>query len=157
MVQRSPSSQDRSWYQQACQRLPAAGSTQTKRYSACVAGWRCRSACHAASYPLPPVDERLFGELSYDVVAGEDTLVDVARRNRLGYDEVTLANPDVDHWLPKPGTRVVLPTRFILPWGEREGIVVNLAEYRLYYFPKPQRGAPRSRPRGHRRRRSSVR
>ena len=100
-------------------------------------------ACGAASYPLPPPNERLFGELSYDVVAGEDALIDIARRNRLGYDEVTLANPDVDRWLPPPDTRVVLPTRFILPWGEREGIVVNLAEYRLYYFPKPERRAPR--------------
>jgi L,D-transpeptidase ErfK/SrfK len=100
------------------------------------------AVCGAASYPLPPASERLFGELSHDVVAGEDTLIDIARRNRLGYDEITLANPDVDHWLPKPGTHIVLPTRFILPWGEREGIVVNLAEYRLYYFPPPRRGAP---------------
>lgn len=101
------------------------------------------AVCGAASYPLPPPSERLFGELSYDVVAGEDTLVDIARRNRLGYDEVTFANPGVDHWLPKPGTRIVLPTRFILPWGAREGIVVNLAEYRLYYFPPAQRRQPR--------------
>jgi L,D-transpeptidase ErfK/SrfK len=117
---------------------PAARAARGLALAAGVAA----AACGAASFPLPPANERLFGELSHDVIAGEDTLVDVARRNRMGYDEVALANPDVDHWLPPPDTKVVLPTRFILPWGEREGIVVNLAEYRLYYFPKPQRGTP---------------
>jgi L,D-transpeptidase ErfK/SrfK len=121
---------------------PAARAAGRARCLALLCGVAA-GACGAASYPLPPDHERLFGELSYDVVAGEDTLIDIARRNRLGYDEVTLANPAVDHWLPAPETKVVLPTRFILPWGEREGIVVNLAEYRLYYFPKPERRAPR--------------
>lgn len=78
------------------------------------------------------------------MVVAEDTLVDIARRNRLGYEEMVLANPRLDRWLPAAGTEVVLPTRFILPWGEREGIVINLAEYRLYYFPKPVRGQPRT-------------
>ena len=100
-------------------------------------------AAQAATYVLPPVNERLFGEVTRDVVVEEDTLVDVARRNRVGYEELTLANPRIDRWLPQPQTPVVLPTRFILPWGEREGIVVNLAENRLYYFPSPRRGAQR--------------
>ncbi|KAF1065976.1 MAG: putative L,D-transpeptidase YbiS [Pseudomonas citronellolis] len=46
------------------------------------------------------------------------------------------ANPGVDAWLPGAGTEIIIPTRFILPPGPREGIVINLAEYRLYYFPK---------------------
>jgi L,D-transpeptidase ErfK/SrfK len=46
------------------------------------------------------------------------------------------ANPGVDPWLPGAGTEIILPTRYILPPGPREGIVINLAEYRLYYFPK---------------------
>ncbi|MCY1418286.1 L,D-transpeptidase catalytic domain [compost metagenome] len=48
------------------------------------------------------------------------------------------ANPGVDAWLPGAGTEIVLPTRFILPPGPREGIVINLAEYRMYYYPKGQ-------------------
>lgn len=119
----------------------AAPAARLGRWLALLAG-AAFGVCRAASFPLPPANERLFGELSYDVVAGEDTLIDVARRNRLGYDEVTIANPAVDHWLPKPDTRIVLPTRYILPWGAREGIVVNLAEYRLYYFPRARRGTP---------------
>jgi len=46
------------------------------------------------------------------------------------------ANPGVDAWLPGAGTEIVLPTRFILPPGPREGIVINIAEYRMYYYPK---------------------
>lgn len=101
-------------------------------------------AAGAASYPLPPPNESLIGELGHAVTAEADTLVDVARRHRLGYEELVLANPSVDRWLPGEGTPVVLPTRFILPDAPREGIVVNLAEFRLYYFPKPAKpGAAR--------------
>ena len=95
-------------------------------------------AAFGAVYPLPPPGEHLIGELGSYVTVEADTLVDVARRTRLGYEEITLANPAVDRWLPGEGTSVVLPTRFILPRGKREGIVVNIAEYRLYYFPAPK-------------------
>jgi L,D-transpeptidase ErfK/SrfK len=52
------------------------------------------------------------------------------------------ANPDVNVWVPGAGTEVVLPTRFVLPPGPRRGIVLNLAEYRLYYYPQPAEGEP---------------
>jgi hypothetical protein len=66
----------------------------------------------------------------------EDTFADLGTTYDLGYTEMVAANPGVDAWLPGAGTEIVLPTRFILPPGPREGIVINLAEYRLYYFPK---------------------
>jgi L,D-transpeptidase ErfK/SrfK len=66
----------------------------------------------------------------------QDTLFDIARRHGLGYEEIVRANPGVDIWMPGEGTRVLLPKRRILPPGSREGIVVNLPEHRLYYFPK---------------------
>jgi L,D-transpeptidase ErfK/SrfK len=66
-----------------------------------------------------------------------DTLFDIARRYGLGYEEIMRANPGVDIWMPGEGTRVLLPKRRILPPGSREGIVVNLPERRLYFFPKP--------------------
>jgi L,D-transpeptidase ErfK/SrfK len=71
-----------------------------------------------------------------------DTLFDIARRYGLGYEEIVRANPGVDIWLPGEGTRVLLPERRILPPGSREGIVVNLPEHRLYYFPKPAKNEP---------------
>jgi L,D-transpeptidase ErfK/SrfK len=52
------------------------------------------------------------------------------------------ANPEVDTWLPGEGTEVVLPTRYVLPAGKRRGLILNLAEYRLYYFPEPQADEP---------------
>jgi L,D-transpeptidase ErfK/SrfK len=108
-----------------------------------LAIWNGTGAAGAATYPLPPPGESLVGELGSYVTVEEDTLVDVARRTRLGYEELTLANPAVDRWLPGEGTSVVLPTRYILPRGPREGIVVNIAEYRLYWFPPARRGEPR--------------
>jgi lipoprotein-anchoring transpeptidase ErfK/SrfK len=66
-----------------------------------------------------------------------DTLPDIARRYSLGYEEIVHANPGVDVWLPGEGTPIVLPGRRVLPRGIRDGVVVNLAEHRLYYFPKP--------------------
>src|SRR5256885_3521120 len=50
------------------------------------------------------------------------------------------ANPGVDVWLPGAGPRLVLPGRRILPAGPRAGLVVNLPEHRLYYYPKPRKG-----------------
>src|SRR3954452_7520306 len=69
-----------------------------------------------------------------------DTLLDIARRYSLGYEEIIRANPGVDMWLPGEGTDILLPGRRILPPGPREGIVVNLPEHRIYYFPKPRKG-----------------
>ncbi len=70
----------------------------------------------------------------------EDTLVDIARRNDLGFDEIVIANTGVDAWLPGTDTPVRLPQRYLLPEGPREGIVINVAEMRLYYFPKVKKG-----------------
>jgi len=64
----------------------------------------------------------------------EDTLLDLARDNGLGYVEIIAANPGVDPWVPGAGTQVLLPTGHILPDAERKGLVINLAEHRLYYF-----------------------
>ncbi len=82
-----------------------------------------------------PEDSDVVGELRWVEARHEDTLHSLAREHGLGIRELQAANPDVDVWLPGEGTRVLLPTRFVLPPGPREGIVVNLAEYRLYYFP----------------------
>ena len=93
----------------------------------------------AATFPLPPPNDSVVGDVGFDVTREDDTLIDVARRHHLGYEELILANPAVDHWLPPAGTTVTLPTRYILPPGPREGIVVNIAEFRLYYYPKPKK------------------
>jgi L,D-transpeptidase ErfK/SrfK len=100
------------------------------------------TAVRAEVYELPPEGNDLIGSLSSVVARADDTLIDIARRHGLGYEDIVRANPGVDTWLPGEGTTVVLPTRFVLPPGPRSGIVLNLAEYRMYYFPQPKAGEP---------------
>jgi L,D-transpeptidase ErfK/SrfK len=64
----------------------------------------------------------------------EDTLLDLARRFSLGYVEIVAANPGTDPWIPGEGTDVVLPTVHLVPKAGHEGIVINLADMRLYFF-----------------------
>ncbi|CEG60754.1 L,D-transpeptidase family protein [Legionella micdadei] len=65
-----------------------------------------------------------------------ETLSDVAIRYDIGYYEMVRANPRVDPVRPlSPDVRLIIPSQFILPPGPREGLVINLAEYRLYYYP----------------------
>ncbi len=71
-----------------------------------------------------------------------DTLSDLARAYGLGYDELAVANPGVDPWLPGDQTPVLLPTQFVLPNAPREGIVLNIASRRLFYFPQMPEGQP---------------
>ena len=92
----------------------------------------------ALEFPLPPPGDDIVGQVQTVTAKYVDTFADLGETYDLGYLEMIAANPGVDAWLPKPGTQIVLPTRFILPPGPREGIVINLAEYRLYYYPKGQ-------------------
>jgi len=97
-------------------------------------------SARATVYELPDSGAALFGSVEHIVTAYEDTLIDLGRRYSLGYEEIRRVNPDVDPWLPGEGTAVLLPGQRILPSGPREGIVVNLPEHRLYYFPKAKKG-----------------
>jgi L,D-transpeptidase ErfK/SrfK len=99
-------------------------------------------ALRAEIYELPPEGYDVVGAIATVTARQEDTLVDIARRHGLGYHDIVRANPGVNIWLPGEGTEVVLPTRFVLPPGPRRGIVLNLPEYRLYYYPEPVDGEP---------------
>ena len=88
----------------------------------------------ATRFVLPGLEGDMIGEMRSATVAEGQTLLDIARDNDLGYQEIVRANPELDPWLPPVGAKVVLPTRYILPSATRTGIVVNLAEMRLYYF-----------------------
>jgi L,D-transpeptidase ErfK/SrfK len=96
------------------------------------------SPAGASLYPLPTDGSSVVGEDSNVTTIYEDTLPDIAHRYSLGYYEIIRANPGVDVWLPGAGKQLTLPGRHILPAVPHEGIVVNLPEHRLYYFPKPQ-------------------
>lgn len=94
------------------------------------------SAPHATatSFALAP-DQKLVGAPAVYVTREDDTLGDVARSNDLGYGQLAVVNEGVDPWFPGRGHRVTLPGLYLVPEGARTGIVVNLAEQRLYYFP----------------------
>lgn len=80
--------------------------------------------------------EGFGGSLGSTTTATDDSLLEIARAHDLGYNEITAANPEVDPFLPDPGTRVTLPTAWLLPEVSRDpGIVVNIADLRLYLMP----------------------
>jgi L,D-transpeptidase ErfK/SrfK len=89
------------------------------------------------TFPFDPETIGVVGELQVTHARHEDTIPDIARRFNLGFDEVSRANPGVDPWLPGEGTRIILPTQFVLPDAPPEGIVINVAALRFFYFPKP--------------------
>ncbi len=88
----------------------------------------CSSAARAT------YDEAYVGEqIKYKAVY-EDTFVHLARDYNLGFVEMRAANPNIDPWIPGAGTKLILPTRHLLPEAPHEGIVINLPEMRLYAF-----------------------
>ncbi|HVT34816.1 MAG TPA: L,D-transpeptidase family protein [Nevskiaceae bacterium] len=107
--------------------------------------WRRLCAClllagaaraQAAVFPLPPPDQDLVGVPTWINAQPGDTLATIAFRQGLGFREVIHANPGVDPWKLRTGQRIALPTQLLLPDAPRVGIVVNVPEMRLYYFPK---------------------
>ncbi len=83
---------------------------------------------------VSPQANTLIGEPRTYVVQKGDTLLDVARRFDLGFLELQDLHRDVDPWIPPEGTRLVIPTQWILPEWRWSGIVINVPEMRLYFF-----------------------
>jgi L,D-transpeptidase ErfK/SrfK len=93
-------------------------------------------------FTLADPDDDVIGEVQVTLASKDDTLPDIARRFNVGYEEITRANPGVDPWLPGVGRSIVVPTRFVLPDAPRDGIIINVAAMRLYYFPPHKKGEP---------------
>lgn len=77
----------------------------------------------------------MIGELQWHTVRPKETLLDVARDAGLGFNEIAAANPGVDEWIPPAGGTVLVPSLWILPRSSYRGLVINVAEMRLYLFP----------------------
>lgn len=95
---------------------------------------------YAETWTLPPSEVDIFGQTRTIKVSSKDTLLDIARQYDIGQAEILLANPNVDRWLPEDNDEVILPSRYIIPNVDRKGLVINLAEMRVYYFPETQNG-----------------
>lgn len=89
---------------------------------------------------LPAGKGDVVGQLEIVQAGDADTLLDIGRDNKYGYDAVRAANPGVDAWVPGEGTSVTLPGQHVLPAAPRKGIVINVSEKRLYYYPPQVRG-----------------
>ena len=108
-----------------------------KKALGCLAALLISQSVQAVSYPLPPAGSRLVGTSQVITVPDHNTLPleAFAAQYGQGLSNMLEANPGVDPFLPKSGTRLVIPQQLILPDTVREGIVVNVAEMRLYYYP----------------------
>ena len=84
-----------------------------------------------ASWEVPP----LVGRMQHHYTVEGENLLEIARQSGLGFREVRDANPTIDEWEPHAGVDLLLPSRFILPRSSYRGLVINVPEMRLYYFP----------------------
>lgn len=89
----------------------------------------------ALTFNLPPRGDEVVGSVKSGVVQPGDTFSTIARRYDIGYCELQEANPGIDPDSPEPGTVLIIPTQYVLPDVPRSGLVINLVEMRLYYFP----------------------
>ena len=114
---------------------------KTKIYSALLFA-AIGAPAAATVYTFTDPEQQVFGEDQRVQTVYQDTLYDMARHYSLGSDELIRVNPKLDPWIPGAGKTVFIPGRHILPPGPHEGIVVNIAEHRLYYYPKPKKHQP---------------
>ncbi|CNI97798.1 L%2CD-transpeptidase YcfS [Yersinia aldovae] len=106
-------------------------------FATCMAG--SITAANATEYPLPPANSRLIGENTTYIVPNDGRPLEaIAADYKIGLLGMLEANPGTDPYLPMPGSVLTIPTQMLLPDTPREGIVINLAELRLYYYPKGQ-------------------
>ena len=109
---------------------------RVKLLCALVLAFSSQSAL-AVTYPLPPEGSRLVGSM-LNITVPQDNhlpLEAFAAQYGQGLSNMLEANPNVDVFLPKSGSTLVIPQQLILPDTVRRGIVVNVAEMRLYYYP----------------------
>ena len=92
------------------------------------------SPVHAEFYSYSKYKTVIGFSITY-VVEGNESLIEIARKFGLGYNEITAANPQLDPFIPGSGNQVKIPTSWVLPEAESfDGIIINLTEMRLYYF-----------------------
>jgi lipoprotein-anchoring transpeptidase ErfK/SrfK len=90
----------------------------------------------AKTYALPADGSRLIGEVQSHQVAKGEYFQLIAEMYDVGFLALMAANPGIDPFLPTVGEELIIPSQMLLPYGKREGIIINLPELRLYYFPE---------------------
>ena len=100
------------------------------------------TSVNAARYFTVDPNSTIIGEIKTVNVDERDTLLDVARKHGFGYQDIKLVNQNIDTWLPTDGAEILLPSNFVLPVAPMQGIVLNVPEMRLYYYPPKKEGKP---------------
>ncbi len=122
-----------------------------RKISFCYLAWlfflgnSSASATGAYKYQFPSSSlspqnwETVIGVVRGHTVQEGETFLDIARNYGLGFNEMEILYPTIDPWIPRVGTRLLIPTQWVLPPTEKQGIVINVPEMRLYlFYPKTQ-------------------
>lgn len=98
--------------------------------------------CRAEFYEMS-IHDTVIGEMAKTYSRQDQTLPDIARIHNIGFMDIKRANQKVDTWMPGEKTEIVLAKQLVLPVAPPVGIIVNIPEMRLYYFPAGQKGETR--------------
>jgi len=123
-------------FSRVSKRVCTAGGQWRRGYAiaiALLAAWAAFPAA-AAEYPLAP-DQNVVGEIRRYTVKEGEVFADIARHFDIGYTALVTANPGVDPWLPGAGREITIPALHVMPDAPHQGVVINLAQWRLFYFP----------------------
>jgi len=91
------------------------------------------NASYSQTYLYPQNDD-VIGNIAIHTIQEGDNFLQLAQTFRIGFDELVDANPDIDPWIPVEGAQIIIPTQYVLPNAERKGVIINLAELRMYHF-----------------------
>ena len=94
------------------------------------------SSSFSLTFPLPAKGGDVVGKISTYVVNKGDSIASIAQKTDMGYFEMLEANPGVNADNPQVGTVLIIPSEYILPPYPRRGIVINLVQMRMYYYPQ---------------------
>ncbi|MGZ8164192.1 MAG: L,D-transpeptidase family protein, partial [Methylobacter sp.] len=121
-----------SWLLSGCQNLPVLFPSETESINTTEVQPQIETI---PTHQFQLADgQNIVGAIAAIHTRENDTLPDIARHFGLGYNDITIANPDIAPWTPESNSRVLLPLRFILPDAPHKGIVLNLANMRLFYY-----------------------
>jgi len=93
---------------------------------------------HGFAFPGEGPPRMVIGEMKVYRAQPGETFLDIGRREDVGIGDMEIANPDVDPWLPSLAPYVLVPSAFVVPQGAHKGMLINVPEMRMYYFPGPK-------------------
>lgn len=105
-----------------------------KQLLVCLIGSFVMESTKASTFSLPD-QGNVVGTVQTVLMKKGQSLIQIAQQFDIGVTEILEANPKI-----KLSTRynqdkmVIIPSEYSLPSGPREGLVINLAELRIYYF-----------------------